>query len=184
MIIITTKNVDVLWECELILHNVAALVTVPAAAPLNNNNAEKTAALTDRHTDAGLESMDDRPRHLRVRTGPGGCWSASASGRRRAASSNAPPWRESPGERRAFRAWRALPSRSQTWNTATQADSNTLKWQPYASYLLCRRRCPWRNINEMKNSQITRGARVNDMRHIQRETEAASEIIFINQWVP
>lgn len=77
-----------------------------------------------RHTDTGLNSMDDRPRHLRVRTGPGGCWSVSASGRRRAASSSAPPWRESPGERRACRALRALPSRLQTWITVTQSDNN------------------------------------------------------------
>lgn len=63
-------------------------------------------------------------RHLRVRTGPDGCWSVSASGRKRAASSNAPPWRENPGERRASRAWRALPSRSQTC-TKKKKNTNT-----------------------------------------------------------
>lgn len=82
---------------------------------------------THRDTHQWFHNIDDRPRHLRVRTDPGGCWSASASGRTPVASSSALPWPESPGERRASPAWRALPSRSQTWITATQSHCNTLQ---------------------------------------------------------
>ena len=47
---------------------------------------------------------------LRGRRGPGGCSSASASGRRPAAASSGPQWQENPGGHRAVLAWRAPPS--------------------------------------------------------------------------
>lgn len=128
------ENIKKLPESPRVRNN-----TPPAEVPLSNTTKAKTehpglrseqqrvvSNSTDRHTGTALNRRDQRPRHLRVRTGPGGCWSASASGRRRAASSSARRWPESPGGRRACRAWRALPSRSQTWITATQSHSYTL----------------------------------------------------------
>lgn len=98
--------------------------------------------------------MDGKRRHLRVRTGPGGCWSVWASGRRPAASSSARRWQESPGARRVCRAWPALPSRSLTWIIVTllrlqvtpvlvSVDQRVRKYGSFAFYFSLEKNIYW-----------------------------------------
>lgn len=91
---------------SLLTHADVALIIISHSIPYENHHASY------------------RPTHniwravnIHVQKDPGGCSSVSASGKRLAASSNAPQSQESPGERRASRAWQVRPSRSQTWIT-------------------------------------------------------------------
>lgn len=50
------------------------------------------------------------PPFLHGQRGPGGCLSASASGKRPTAASSEPRWQENPGAHKVFLAWPAQPS--------------------------------------------------------------------------